>query len=112
MVMKFVETRTYAFGSSPYIARRRGVGIWVSDAQKVTPHTCVIPVKTGIQTLLLFPKRIWIPVFTGMTKEKKNKGEDRRCEGLPQKLLTLLFLYANIALSKSFSLSLRRRSHG
>ena len=28
---------------------------------RVTPHTRVIPVKTGIQTLLLFPKRIWIP---------------------------------------------------
>ena len=30
----------------------------------VTPHTCIIPVKTG------------------MIKEKKNKGEDQRCERL------------------------------
>ena len=56
--------------------------LYLSMCSGVTPHTCVIPVKTGIQTLLLFPKRIWIPVFTGMTKEKKDKGEDWRCEGL------------------------------
>ena len=73
----------------------------------VTPHTYVIPAKAGIQTLLLSPKKIWIPAFAGMTKKTEDKGKNGKCEGLLCGHIRY-YLQKNIRLNKKTSHCLQK----